>query len=102
MRTSQGYLEKKMKDEIYNKLRKVLNEANGYQKDFVNILFSKMCQKINGCCVKCNEHYEDGPTYTNIAGCFVKWYDSQQADDFLDHIIDMVDSRRNQNESKQI
>ena len=79
-----------MKGRIYENLRKVLYEENGYQEDFVNCFFNRMCQKI--CGVQCNEHYPEGPECKNMAGCFVMQFDTKQAEDFLDEIFDKVDS----------
>lgn len=85
------FIEGDMKESIYKNLRKVLYEENGYQKDFKNCFFNRMCQKV--CGVQCKEHYIEGLTHVNMAGCFVMQYDENQAADFLKELIDMVDNR---------
>lgn len=79
------------KKSIYNLLRKALRDGeDGYQEDFVNCFFNKMCQTI--CGVQCNDHYTEGPTHVNMAGCFIMQFDEKEADTFLCELFKMVDA----------
>lgn len=81
----------KSKESIYKLLRKALYYGgDGYQEDFVNCFFNKICQPI--CEVQCNNHYIEGPTHVNMAGCFIMRFDEKEAKAFLYEFFKMVDS----------